>query len=367
MEKEKIVKKIKHLLNNTEAISPVVATILILAVAVAAGVGLYFWFTAFQESAQTEVGESTRGQMRTMSIDNAQVTISPFDIPSLEGIDADYDTVADNPAGNGRIRYAGNYTDPISGLGPNGKNNVAWMDERFVVDIPIMISSNIALEDVMLTYGMPIVMNEGAALRSHLWLHLDKDNNYQLLKNDGNPFIGFINVSTDNVFENATHGYTYHFGDSQFAGLDINNYTENIDVDAGIATQGLSPPQISRRPDSLGVMKIYSEGDFHYAFAQNKTGSRFGWVTCDYRSKEDRYFNGEEKLSVFHSPTYKVADRLVPNEAVTVTTYFTYMLGNLDNYNTYNDDGYAEIELPFTITTKEGVTAISSITLTIED
>jgi hypothetical protein len=334
-------------------------------VAVAAGVGLYFWFDTFQDSAQAEVGESTSGQMRTMSIDNANVVLRPFDNPSLTGIDADDDTVANNPDGNGRIRSAGNYTDPKSKLGPNGKSGKAWMDERFVVDIPIVISSNIALEDVMLTYGKPIVMNEGAELRSHLWLHLNKENDYQLLKKDGNPFVGFINESEDNVFED-TDGYTYHFGDSNFAGLNIENYTVNFDAATGTATDGLSPPQISQTVNALGVMRIYSEGDSHYAFAKNQTG-RFGWVTCDYRNANDKYFAGAEKLSVFHSPTYKVTDKLVPNEAVTVTTYFMYLVGNLDNYKTNEDDGYAEIELPFTITTKEGVTETGSVILTIED
>lgn len=360
-----IPKNIKRFFENREAISPVVATILVLAVAVAAGIGLYYWFGAFQEGAQAEVANSTTGNIRTMAIDSAKVTLSPIDkSPSLVGIDAANDTVADNPAGNGRIRAAGNYTDPISKLGPNGKNGVAWMDERFVVDIPIRISSNIALEDMMLTYGKPSV-NVGT-LYSHFWLHLDKNNDYQLLKKDGTQFVGFINKSTDKVFENATDGYTYHFKGSKFAGLDINNYTINFDEGTGIATKGLSPPQISKRANALGVMKIYSDGDYHYALAKNKTGT-FGWVTCDYRGGEDKYFAGNDKLEVFHSPAYKVTDKFVPNEAVTVNTYFMFYLGMLDNYNTNKDDGYAEIVLPFTITTKEGVTVTSSVTLTIKD
>ena len=367
MNKEKIVDKIKHFWNDTEAISPIIATIMVLVVAVAAGAGLYFWFDEFQEGAQEEVGAAATGNVRSMSIGSASVILNPFDTPSLTGMDADDDTVAVNPSGNGRIRSAGNYTARGSGLGPNGKNEDAWMDERFVVDIPIIISSNIALEDVMLTYGKPIVMNEGAELRSHIWLHLNKENDYQLLKNDGNPFVGFINESEDKVFENATDGYTYHFGDSNFAGLDINNYTDNIDNTTGTSTKGLTPPSISKTENALGVMRIYSEGDSHYAFAKNQTDSRFGWVTCDYRDANDKYFAGAEKLSEFHSPTYKVTDKLVPNEGVTVTTYFMYLIGNLDNYNTNENDGYAEIKLPYTITTKEGVTETGSVTLTIED
>jgi hypothetical protein len=367
MNKKKTLKKIIPFWEDTGAISPVVATILVLAVAVAAGLGLYLWFNPFQASVQGQVGNSTTGQIKSMAIDNAQVKLSPIDPnPTLVNMDADSDTAAENPSGNGRIRFAGSYTDPISGLSTNGKNGVAWIDERFVVDIPIRISSNIALEDMNLTYGKPIV-NVGT-LYSNFWLHLDKNNDYQLLKKDGTPFVGFINKSTDKVFDNATDGYTYHFKGSAFAGLDIKNYTANFEADTGIyTTKGLSPPQISKKADALGVMKIYSDGDFHYALAKNKTGSTFGWVTCDYRSGEDRYFVGNDKLGVFHSPTYKVTDKIVPNEAVTVNTYFMFTLGMLDNYNTNKDDGYAEIVLPFTITTKEGVTATSSVTLTIKD
>lgn len=55
-------KKIKPFWKDSEAISPIIATILVLAVAVAAGVGLYFWFDTFQASAQEQVGSSTDSQ-----------------------------------------------------------------------------------------------------------------------------------------------------------------------------------------------------------------------------------------------------------------------------------------------------------------
>ena len=380
MSNKKIVDKIKHFWKDTEAISPVVATILILAVAVAAGVGLYFWFDTFQEGAQAEVEESTTGSMRSMAIGSADIAINLLDEEfSFEGMDATDDTSTDNKKGNGRISWPMNYTQ--GPVGPNGKNNVSYKDERFIVEIPITVSSSAALENVKIFAGVPSVVSEGESkLWAYHWLHLDRDKDYQLLKGDGTPFVGFISNSTTEVNED-NNGYTYYFGRSgKAAGIDpingIVNTTAGTVANKGLPVpdeSALWGPQISDTEGALMVMALYTNTasqDRYFAFAKNSTGSEFGWITCDYEKYGgDKYFNGIDKINeMFHGNIYEVADELTPNKAVTVNTYFMVSALVLDKgQNTLEDDGMAEIVLPFTITTDEGLIEKTSVTLTVKD
>ena len=374
MNKENIVDKIKHFWDDTEAISPIVATIMVLVVAVAAGAGLYFWFDEFQTGAQEEVGEASTGSMRSMVIGSADIQVRPFDEkPSLDGIDATGDTAIDNLKGNGQIARARNYS--ANKLGLNGIYGVAWHDERIVVEIPITITSSAELEGVTLITEKPVV-NKGT-LKSYMWLHLDKDNDYQLLKKDDTVFKGFINDSEVKVYEDGANGYTYYFGGKKHLGLDIVNgirdnatgtLADNLTT-TNVDESNLVPRTISSKDGALRVMQLFTREGFEYwAFAKNDTGSDLGWITCDHIQSGDTYFTGTDKIDdMFNSGTYEVADTLVPNEAVTVYKYFMINGLLLDNYGTTNEDGSAEIELPFRIITKEGLTESGSITLTIMD
>ncbi|MFH1127471.1 MAG: archaellin/type IV pilin N-terminal domain-containing protein [archaeon] len=67
MNKKKTLKKIIPFWEDTEAISPVVATILVLAVAVAAGLGLYLWFNPFQANVQAQIGTSSNSSVNLMA------------------------------------------------------------------------------------------------------------------------------------------------------------------------------------------------------------------------------------------------------------------------------------------------------------
>ena len=381
MNKEKIAEKIKPFWKDTEAISPVVATILILAVAVAAGVGLYFWFDTFQEGAQAEVEESTTGSMRSMAIGSADIAINLLDEEfSFEGMDATDDTSTDNKKGNGRISWAQNFSPP-SGPGKNGQRGDAWMDERFIVEIPITVSSSAALENVKIFAGVPSVVSGGESkLYAYHWLHLDRTNEYQLLKGDGTPFKGYINDSTDKVYEDNANGYTYYFGRSGLGcGIDLINGTVST-ATGTVANNTLIPgdqskiwgAKISDTNGGLMVMSLYTNTasqERYFAFAKNGS-EELGWITCDYKKGgRDKYFNGIDKINeMFHGSTYEVADELTPNKAVTVSTYFMVSTLILDKgQNTLDDDGIAEIVLPYTITTDEGLTEKTSVTLTIKD
>ena len=382
MKIEKLIKKMKPFFNNTEAISPIIATIMVLVVAVAAGAGLYFWFDTFQASAQEEIGVSSTDSMRSMVIGSADIAINLMDEKfSFEGMDAAGDTSTDNMRGNGRISWAANFSPPGSGPGKNGINDVAYKDERFIVEIPITVSSSAALENVKIHAGVPSVVSEGESkLWAYHWLHLNRDKDYQLLKGDGTPFVGFINDSKTEVFED-NNGYTYYFGRSgQGAGIDMINGSVSTatgtvaDIPGGqVDESALWGPHISGTEGALMVMALYTNTasqDRYFAFAKNSTGSELGWITCDYEKGNDSmYFNGIDKINeMFHGNTYEVADKLTPNKAVTVNTYFMVSALVLDNgQNTHEDDGMAEIVLPFTITTDEGLIEKTSVTLTIKD
>lgn len=378
MNKEKIVEKIKHFWNDTEAISPIIATILVIAVAVAAGVGLYFWFDTFQEGAQAEVGESATGSMRSMAVGSADIAISLQDeIFSFDEMDARDDTSTGNIVGNGRISWASDGTADDE----NGERGQAWTDERFIVEIPIMVSSSAALENVKIFAGVPSVVSGGESiLYSYHWLHLDRDNDYQLLKSDGTPFVGYINDSTTDVYENNTDGYTYYFGRSgEAAGIDILN--GNVSTETGTLADNSSSPAdesqvwgkyLSRTKGALQVMTLYTNTasqPHYYAFARNCDATTdLGWITCNY-SASDQYFDGTDKINKwFHNNEYEVADQLTPNKAVTVNTYFMVSTLVLDKgQDTLEDDGMAEFVLPYTIITDEGLVEKTSVTLTIKD
>ena len=92
------------------------------------------------------------------------------------------------------------------GRGPNGLDELGYHYERFIVEIPVTISSSTELTDVKLKAGK-IEVTEGN-LYGHMWLHLDSDNDYRLLNGDDTTFVGFINQSTDQVYEDTTDGYT---------------------------------------------------------------------------------------------------------------------------------------------------------------
>ena len=367
MNKEKIVEKIKHFWDDTEAISPIVATIMVLVVAVAAGAGLYFWFDEFQEGAQGEVGDSATDSMRHMSIANANLDVTALgDSLNFKGMDSRSDTAygipGENANGSNSIYYATMHYDPVRDGGPNGKNVEGWNDERFIVEIPIIISSNADLTGVELAALKPVPKT--GTLWSSMWMHLDNENDYQLLNGDGTAFKGYINESTE-VHEDDG-GLTYHFGGTSHLGLNITNASA-MDTAEGTCTEDIYYPAISETTNSSTVMRFYTgDGQVYNAIAKKEystgmgppTVKDVGWVTCDFRdtAETDSYFKGD-KLSVFANPTYEVAD-ITANHAVTAYVYLYIGVLNLD-------EGYAEIELPFRVTTEEGVTGTTSATLII--
>ena len=391
MSNKKIVDKIKHFWNDTEAISPIIATIMVLVVAVAAGAGLYFWFDDFQASAQEEVGTSATGSMRTMSIGSAIVTMSS-EINENFKLYPDEDNATEelmNNSENAGIWYAQNYTG--ARFGPNGMDGVGYHDERFILEIPVTISSSTELTDVKLKAGK-IEVTDGN-LHGHMWLHLDSDYNYRLLNGDDTRFVGFINNNTDQVYENTTDGFTYYFGGKKHHGVLLNRSNETMvsfveltgavpdDPNSkGYDESDISPPRIATVDGALGVIRLYTPDSSYVAFAKDKNDTEYGWMTCNYDaggynpfappttwSMKDEYFHGTEKLEQFHNPVYKVADTLNPNEAQIVSTYLFVTIMSLSNYETGTDDGLTMVNIPLTMTSKEGVTQTINVKFTVLD
>ena len=388
MKIEKLIKKMKPFFNNTEAISPIIATIMVLVVAVAAGAGLYFWFDTFQEGAQTEVGAAATGSMRTMSIGSAIVTMGS-EINENFKLYPDEDNATEETllnSENAGIWYAQNYTGRR--FGPNGLDDLGLHDERFIVEIPVTISSSTELTDVKLKAGK-IEVTDGN-LYGHMWLHLDSESDYQLLNGDDTQFVGFINNSTVQVYEDATNGFTYHFGGQNHHGVKLNESNSTM-VDfvtkygavpddpnsKSYDESDISPPVIARVDGAMGVIRLYTPDAMRVAFAKDKTGTEYGWMTCNYdaglsyspsaSSMQDEYFIGREKLEQFHNPVYKVADTLVPNEAQTISTYFFVTIMSLSNYETGTDEGLTTVNIPLTMTSKEGVSQTMNVKFTVLD
>lgn len=382
----------KPFCNNTEAISPIIATIMVLVVAVAAGAGLYFWFDEFQASAQEEVGTSATGSMRTMSIGSAIVTMNS-EINENFKLYPDQDNATEGTE-NGAIWYAQNYTG--TRFEPNGKDDLGWHDERFIVEIPVTISSSTELNDVKLKAGK-IEITDGN-LYGHMWLHLDSDSDYKLLNGDDTPFVGFINESETQVYEDTTDGLTYYFGGKKHHGvlLPVNASLVSFVEDTGAVPNDpstfkydesdISPPRIGTIPGAMGVIRLYTPDSSYAAFAKDKNNAEYGWMTCNYAAGEaystgtppppvgtpigsmkDEYFKGGEKLEQFHNPVYKVADTLNPNEAQTVSTYFFVTIMSLSNYETGTDDGLTMVNIPLTMTSKEGVSETMNVKFIVAD
>jgi len=386
MSNKKIVDKIKHFWNDTEAISPIIATIMILVVAVAAGAMLYFWWDEFQEGAQEEVGASAMGSMKTMSIGSAIVIMSS-EINENFKLYPDADNATEelvNNSENAGIWYAQNYTGVR--FGPNGLDDLGYHDERFIVEIPVTISSSTELTDVKLKAGK-IEVTDGN-LYGHMWLHLDSDSDYQLLNGDDTLFVGFINQNETQVFENATDGLTYYFGGQNHHGVLLNEShpteadfikatgaVQDIAATIKVDESDISPPRIGTTPGAMGVIRLYTPDAMRVAFAKDKNGTEYGWMTCNYAagqtafggSMKDQYFLGRDKLEQFHNPVYKVADTLNPNEAQTISTYFFVTIMSLSNYETGTDDGLTTVNIPLTMTSKEGVTQTINVKFTVLD
>ncbi|MCK4823437.1 hypothetical protein KA005_47235, partial [bacterium] len=386
-----------------------IATILVLAVAVAAGVGLYFWFDTFQASAQEEVESSSSASMNLMvrnSLGNDAITLSTYPgdteytITFAEVDDSDSaptNSTTGNtlyPQGNGYIgiyrqyKYSKWLTSTSGGNGwvkISGSKNAQIYDERFIIEIPVTITPVLDIKDVLIKAGEPEVSEiypettDVNLYHTEYWLHIDRENNYQLQKKDDTPFKGIMRKSGSSALieENTTAGDTFYFdGGNYYLTVDTatwNNYTgENMGSDfANVVTTNGTAPQYPGYPYSyktgtyFRVLPLYqADGVKKYAYKKNNAGDEEGWYT-------NYFYGGTSIKEYFDSGWYTVGDL---NKGESTTKYLYLMFNSIsmpkhpasDDWRE-GDDEYIVFDVPITVTSSDGVTSTMTVKITVHD
>lgn len=340
MNRKNIDKKIKCFWKNTEAISPVVATILILAVAVAAGVALYFWFDTFQAGAQEQVGDSTASSMNVMvesSLgDDALKVALPVSLFEYRATNLD----VDNDGKIYRPTYSGNYSDKTLQEYGYVKYSNNWRDERFIQEIPIYIENRGPNKMT----GITVKYTQLASTLNYL-LQIDRDNKNQLLDVDGNPI--HVELNNTGVYDNSS--ISYYFNDPSYA----MNYTS-------IGSDAYLPIESSLfKDDRITATKFYDvDGSTRYAIA-DISGVKTGWNTAGslFAGKKKGGLNAtlydwaKENL---HTPSYEVGT-LEPGESIKIYTYY-YVAYLVPEYCTTGDSfADATVDLPIMVFCDQGI------------
>lgn len=351
MNKKKILKKIIPFWEDTEAISPVVATILVLAVAVAAGLGLYLWFNPFQASVQTQVQNSSASSVNLMAESTLGNNVLKVALPVGEFtrkstiIDVDNDGLLYKPISSGDYSKA-----------PSGTATYinTWMEERFIQEIPVYIENRgpNPLTNVKVKYiELPSTLT--------YMLRLDRNKGYQLLKLDGKP--AKVDFSTSGILnEDSTSAHEYYFNGTIPA---INYAVHTVNY---TATQNSS----TFANHTLTVLKIYdADGKTGYAYAKSN-GTVEGWNTAGtlFAGSTGGGLNAtlyEWSKSKLQDPTYEVGT-LNPGEKKTVYTYFfaAYIKKEYCDSGSFKD---CRINLPIQVNTDQGATQTVTPTLHIID
>ena len=333
-------KTIKQFWKDTEAISPIIATILVLAVAVAAGVGLYFWFDTFQASAQEQVGESSTASMNIMMESSLGDELLKVVLPiklfeyRAEGVDADNDDLIYRPTSSG------NYSDYTLKKYGYVKYVNNWRDERFIQEIPIYIENR---GPNTLT-GVTIKYTQFASTLNYL-LQIDRENNNQLLDVNGNP----VHVELNDMGVHDNSSISYYFNEPSYA-MDYSS----------VGSDAYLPIESSLfKDDRITATKLYDvDGNTRYAIA-DIGGVKTGWNTAGslFASKSYGGLNAtlygwaKEEL---HNPTYEVGT-LEPGENKKIYTYY-YVAYLKPEYCTTGDSfADATVDLPIRVSCDQGM------------
>jgi flagellin-like protein len=358
---QKIPEKIKQFLENREAISPIVATILVLAVAVAAGVALYYWFGAFQTTAQSQVQNSSTASMNIMAEESLGNEVLKVSLPAglfeykSENVDEDNDGKISRP------NSTGNYTI----LHSKYKNN--WRDERFIQEIPVYIE-NRGPKDLT---GVTIKYTQLASTLNYL-LRIDRNNSNQLLDVNGNPVHmelnstgNYTNSSVSYYFSEPSYAMNYaDYSDSNYSD-DSNNYTAYLPIETSMFAN-----------NRVTSTKLYSEdGTTRYAIA-NVGGVKTGWNTASsfFAGSSNRGLNAsmyDWAKESLHTPTYTVGT-LKPGESKKIYTYYflAYMqTAPLTPNYCSSGTSFADctINLPIQVSTDQGASQTVTATMHLVD
>lgn len=350
---------------------------------------------------------SSMNVMIKKSMGSDAITLSPYPgensyIQTFVEVD-DEDTAPVNqttgsllyPQGNGYIgRYKHYNPDKWlkSTSGGNGWVNSTYnaqiYDERFIVEIPVTLTPAVNLHDVLIKAGTPEVSEiypettDVNLFHTEYWLHIDSDNNYQLLKKDDTPFKGIMKrkYSTSSTIEEVTTvgegDYFYFGGDKPYLKVDTTAHWDYKGEDMGadfanvITDNGTAPMYSGSFPYYSGtyfrVLPLYkANGEKEYAYKHNlTTGEDQGWYT-------NYFYGGDNIKKYFDSGWYSVGDL---NAGQTATKYLYLMFNSISMPNhpalddwRQGDNEYVVFDVPITVTSAEGVTSTMTVKVKVHD
>ncbi|HJH32531.1 MAG TPA: hypothetical protein C5S50_10260 [Methanosarcinaceae archaeon] len=382
--------------NNTKAISPIIATILVLSVAVAAGVGLYFWFDTFQESAQEQVGNSTDLQFDVLKSSTIPMVVTIETTQNVPYVSATYDK-KDGYDEKGLISYTG-YTSSspyYTGISYNDSNTTVYEDERFVLEIPIQFKANAKLHDVKIKvdldnrkvtesyYAGGSMPNLGF---SPYCIHLDRSNGYALQYYDSTSsswkkFVGELLPNSDAItFDDA--GYAYKFDGSKPT-LNLSDFmtvTVPVDYDLGSAENDNGIYNVSNldtvtypdRQTDLGSYYsgdngvfmftgkiITAEGKEKHARKVTVDGTETPWVTASTLFNSKHASNSDAQDAYLISNTYPVGDF----NAGDIKTAYVYIYVNWARFDP--DTGRVVATVPIEFSSADGFSSLETVTFTL--
>jgi len=414
MIKEKVVEKIKTFRHNTDAISPIIATILVLAVAVAAGVGLYFWFDTFQEDAQKQVGTVSDSNLFTIANkagDAMVVTMEttqnvPYASAYHDYKKEPYDHYITFPGYKGSDTYAGvassdatkynTGTDRDEGLDLTKYQVVPidtymWEDERFVLEIPVQLKANANLHNVKIKVDLD---NREIIESGSSWgklgfcpncIHLDRSNGYALQYYDSascswKVFKGELHPNSEAItFDDQKYIYSFD-GDKPTLELsDFMSYNDSVsellgtaETDDGIYNETNLNDAVTY-PDRQSDLGRYYYGDGGVYMQTGKIitaegkkksarkvsavdGVETPWLTASTFLNSWGASNSDAQDAYLISNTYPIGDL----KAGEVKTAYVYVYVNWAQFNA--DTGRVVATVPFEFSSADGFSSTEIVT-----
>ncbi len=383
-------KKIKSFWKDTEAISPIIATILVLDVA--AGVGLYFWFDTFQVSAQEQVGSSTDSQfdvLRSSTTPMITTMETTIDVPYASAYHDYYKH--DDPY----ITFTGYKPEKYqTGISFNDSDaSICWVleDERFMLEVPVQIKANANLHNVKVKVDIDnreILEGGGSWGKldfSPYCIHLDRGNGYALQYYDSassswKEFKGELHPNSDAItFDDEKYIYKFDGGKPTLNLSDFITPTAAVDLshlgtaetDDGIYNEtNLDAVTYPDRQTNLGRYYkddsgvfmfngkiITAEGKERYARKVSAVdGAETPWLTASTFINSWGASNSDTQDAYLISNTYPIGD-LKTGE---VKTAYVYVYVNWAKFNA--DTGKVVATVPFEFSSADGFSSSETVT-----
>ncbi len=320
---------------DDRALSAIVGVVLVLAVTVFAGLGLYIWWNSMQSSSQMTVSEQSKAQIGQMIREHGTVSITiPGRMTNWEkkynyhytstSFDWDNDKVIFRPPSTGFY------------IGTTYYEN-CYKDERFIVEIPVVIHNpnTFDLTNVTLTV---------TGLEGRLWfvLHFKKnsDGQYVLLDKDGNEFTGVL--AHRNASKTASDGtfYKYYWGEPGSYGINANkimlNYTTALEEQTTTKLNDSDYQAWNDRRTTIFANHTWSplvlrdefgNNLYPYACKNGDCSQKYAWATFN------NFFTGASGAPTYafckdnlHNPVYKIG---TIKAGQSVKTYVYILFGYL--------------------------------------